>query len=77
METLYIGKGKRDKLSKGDILGFLCKTGGLSGTDIGRIDVREHYTYVAVSRAKVGQLLKQVQGKKIKGIKTVIEKLKG
>lgn len=76
METLYIGKGKRDKLSKGDILGFLCKTGGLSGADIGRIDVRERYTYVAVSRAKVGQLLKQVQGKKIKGIKTVIEKLK-
>ena len=73
METLYIGKGKRDKISKGDIVGFLCKTGGLSGSDVGRIDVRDRYTYVAVSRTKLSQLLKHIQGKKIKGIKTVIE----
>ena len=25
MSTLYIGKGKKDKISKGDIVGFLCK----------------------------------------------------
>lgn len=25
MATLYIGKGKKDKISKGDIVGFLCK----------------------------------------------------
>ncbi|MCQ2221037.1 MAG: DEAD/DEAH box helicase, partial [Prevotella sp.] len=28
MVTLYIGKGKKDKISKGDIVGFLCKSGG-------------------------------------------------
>ena len=37
MVTLYIGKGKKDKLSKGDIVGFLCKKGGLKGTEIGRV----------------------------------------
>ena len=35
MITIYIGKGKRDKLSRGDILGFLCKKGGLDGSQIG------------------------------------------
>jgi len=76
MSTIYIGKGKKDKLSKGDILGFLCKKGGLQPTDVGRIDVMDRYTYAAVSRTKVEQVLQQVQGQKIKGIKTVVETVK-
>ena len=73
MATLYIGKGKKDKISKGDIVGFLCKVGGLVNGDIGRIDVKERYSYVAVSRGKVGQVLANASGAKIKGIKTVVE----
>lgn len=73
MSTIYIGKGKKDKLSKGDIVGFLCKKGGLSNNDIGRIDVNERFTYVAVSRERAGQMLRLVQGEKIKGVKTVVE----
>ena len=76
MATLYIGKGKKDKLSKGDVVGFLCQKGGLQGTDIGRIDVKERYTYVAVSREKVDSLLAHVLGEKIKGIKTVVERIR-
>ena len=74
--TLYIGKGKKDKLNKVDIVGFLCKKGGLSGEDIGRIDVKEHNVFVAVKRGKVHQLLSLVQGEKIKGIKTLVEEAK-
>lgn len=73
MSTIYIGKGKKDKLSKGDVVGFLCKIGGLKGNDIGRIDVKDRYTYVAVSSQKVKSLLHNVSGAKIKGIKTVCE----
>ena len=73
METIYIGKGKKDKLSKGDIVGFLCKAGGLSATEIGKVDVFDHYAYVAVSRSKVRQTLKRIDGQKIKGLKTVFE----
>ncbi len=73
MATLYIGKGKKDKVSRGDIVGFLCKKGGLAASDIGRIDVNDRYTYVAISRDKVRQVLQQTLGEKIKGIKTVIE----
>lgn len=74
--TIYIGRGKRDKLSKGDVLGFLCKKGGLKSADIGRIDVGSHYAYVAVSRSRLKDVLKRVAGEKIKGMKTLIEEMR-
>ena len=76
MATLYIGKGKKDKLSKGDIVGFLCKKGALTSDDIGRIDVKERYCYVAVSASKVKGVLANTRGEKIKGVKTIIELVK-
>lgn len=71
MAILYIGKGKRDKISKGDVVGFLCKTGGLKGTEIGRVDVRDYYCYVAVDRLRARIVLEKVNGQKIKGHKTL------
>ena len=70
---LYIGRGKKDKLSKGDIVGFLCKTGGLKAADIGMIDVRERYAYVAVRTNILNQTLRNVAGEKIKKMATKIE----
>ncbi|EHG24687.1 hypothetical protein HMPREF9332_00162 [Alloprevotella rava F0323] len=74
--SLYIGRGKKDKLSKGDILGFLCKKGGLKSAEIGRIDITSHQSYVAIKRNKVSQLLQMISGEKIKGVKTLIEPMK-
>lgn len=76
MATIYIGKGKKDKISKGDIVGYLCKKGGLEPNEIGRIDVKDRYTYAAVTRQKVSQVLKMTRGEKIKGIKTIVEIVK-
>ena len=76
MATVYIGKGKKDKISKGDIVGYLCKIGGLKSDEIGKIDVKDRYSYVAVSRPKLRQVLRQTQGQKIKGIKTVVEEVR-
>ena len=69
--TLYIGKGKKDKISRGDIVGFLTKQGGLESSQIGRIDVLPHWSYVAVERASASKLLKDIKGLKIKGQKTI------
>lgn len=76
MATIYIGKGKKDKISKGDIVGYLCKIGQLQSSEIGKIDVNDRYAYVAVSRTKLKQVLKLTAGQKIKGIKTVIEEVR-
>ena len=75
--TLYIGKGKKDKISKGDIVGFLCKIGGLKSAEIGRIDVYDRYTYVAIDRKKLASVLKNTAGVKIKGQRTILEEWSG
>ena len=69
--TLYIGKGKKDKISRGDIVGFLTKQGELESSQIGRIDVLPHWSYVAVERAAASKLLARIKGLKIKGQKTI------
>ena len=74
--TIYIGKGKKEKLNRIDIAGFLYKKGNLSREDVGAIDVKEHYSFVAIRRIKVKQLLNLIQGEKIKGMKTIIEEAK-
>ena len=72
--TLYIGKGKKDKINKVDIVGFLSKVGGLQRDELGRIDVGDHWAYAAVARQKADDVLVRVRGNKIKGVKTLIEK---
>lgn len=74
--TLYIGKGSRDRISKGDVAGFLYKQGKLNKEDLGMIDLQDHCTFVAIRRNKVKQLLVLVQNEKLKGVKTLIEEAK-
>lgn len=71
-ETLYISAGKKEKLSKGDIVGFLIKEGGITGDDIGKINIHDHYALVAVKRTDLPSLIKEITGKKIKGQKRLI-----
>ena len=72
-ESLYIGRGKKEKLSRGDIAGFMMKTGGLAPDEVGRIEVRDHCAYVSVARHRVKELMGRIKGLKIKGMKTIIE----
>lgn len=72
METLYFSAGKKEKLSKGDILGFLVKEGGLAITEIGKIEVYDHYALAAVSSNASDGLINRIKGKKIKGEKRII-----
>lgn len=72
--TLYIGKGKKDKINKVDIVGFLSKVGGLQRSELGRVDVGDHWAYAAVARDKADEVLARARGMKIKGVKTLIEK---
>lgn len=71
--SLYIGKGKKDKISKGDIAGFLIKKGGFLPEELGRIDVRERHAYVAVNRKGAEKRLALLRNEKLKGQKVLIE----
>ncbi len=71
--TLYIGRGKKEKISKMDVAGFLYKKGQLAREDIGQIDMRDHYGFVAVRRSKVKQMLRLIRDERLKGSRVLIE----
>lgn len=65
--TIRISAGRKEKLSKGDIVGFLCKEGGIEASEIGPITLSDHHALVAVPSSKAGNLIKELSPKKIKG----------
>ena len=72
-ETLYISKGKKEKINKIDIVGFLCKMGKLDKTEIGLIDVKDNFSYVAVKLDKVQHVIQLIKKEKLKNQKVKIE----
>jgi superfamily II DNA/RNA helicase len=71
--TLYISGGKKDKLSRTDIVGFLSKKGELQKEDVGKIELLDHMSFVAVKKELVRTVLKKIEGEKMKGDKYKIE----
>ena len=64
--TLTINKGKRDKLSKGDVAGFLLQKGGIEKDELGVIEVKESCSFAAIKREKYKALLARIKNEKIK-----------
>ena len=75
-EVLYIGRGKRDKVNRVDVVGFLCKMGGLERGQLGMVKVFPSWCFAAVERSAVRDVLNRVRGQKIKGQKTIVEPIK-
>ena len=73
--TIRFSAGKKEKLSKGDIVGFLVKEGGADAKNIGKIDVYDHYSLASVPYSDADEILEKVKGKKIKGEKRLISLL--
>ncbi|OBS12178.1 helicase [Elizabethkingia miricola] len=72
-QTIYISAGKKDKVNKVDIVGYLIKKGELGKDDIGLIEVKDTTSYVAVARKKIPELLKKLATEKLKGKKVKME----
>lgn len=54
--TIYINAGKKEKLSRGDIVGYLIHKGGLTADKIGKIILDDHSSLVAVPREALAPL---------------------
>ena len=72
MTTLYISAGRNDKISNGDIAGFLHTIGKLPAEAVGRIELQRESTYAAVSRKQVYSLIALLNGQKVKGRKVKV-----
>ncbi|MCH5221534.1 MAG: DEAD/DEAH box helicase [Muribaculaceae bacterium] len=74
--TLYFNAGKKEKISKGDIVGFLIQKGGLTKEEVGRIDVKDHSAYAAIQSAKVYDTLTALSSHKIKNMRVRVTRVK-
>ena len=65
--TIAINAGKKEKLSRGEIVGFLIKECGLSPDDIGKISVFDHYSLFAIPAERAKEVLSKGNVEKLKG----------
>ncbi len=70
--TLYIAAGKKDKVNKIDVVGFLSNKGQLKKDDIGLIEVKDFSSFVAIRKTKLGEALRLIKNEKIKNKKVMI-----
>jgi superfamily II DNA/RNA helicase len=71
--TLFFAAGKKDKINKVDIVGFLTQKGELKKEDVGLIEVKDFLSFVAVRKSKVSHTLQLIKQQKIKGKRIKIE----
>ena len=67
MVTLCISGGRKNKVRPGDILGALTGGPGITGDQVGKIDIFDHQAYVAIERSMADQALEKLSKGKIKG----------
>jgi len=72
---LVIGGGKKDKVRPGDLLGALTGDAGIAGKAVGKIDLYERQSYVAIVRDQAGRASNRLKKGKIKGRKFTVRLL--
>lgn len=65
-ETIYLSLGRKDKVSKGDIAGFLMQQGQLPSEAVGKIEVLDYMAFAAVKRSLSTKLLRKIKGQPLK-----------
>jgi ATP-independent RNA helicase DbpA len=76
MITLCIEGGRKNKIRAGDILGALTGEAGIESKFVGKIDITDSHSYVAIERAMANQAVKQLADGKIKGRKLRVWKIR-
>jgi superfamily II DNA/RNA helicase len=71
--TVFIAAGKKDKVNKIDIVGFLTNKGQLKKEDIGLIEVKDFFSFVAIRKVKMAHTLQLIKNEKIKNKKVKID----
>lgn len=70
--TFFIAAGKKDKVNKVDIVGFLTNVGQLKKEDIGLIETKDFFSFVAVRKTKANTALHLIEDQRIKNKKVKI-----
>ena len=65
-KTLFISGGRKDKISKGDVVGFVLKIGGLKKEELGNIELKQECAFVAIPTSKVVELVQKLDNQRLK-----------
>ena len=71
--TIYFSAGKKQKIRKGDLLGFLTKDAGIKGKDIGLIEVEDNSSFVAIDRTVWNDIKGRMRKQRVKNQRLKIE----
>ena len=71
--TLFIAAGKKNKVNKVDIVGFLTNKGQLKKEDVGLIEVKDFFSFVGIRKSRVSDTLQAIKNEKIKNMKVKID----
>ncbi len=77
MVTLQILGGRKEKIRPGDVMGALTGTAGFAATQIGKINVNEFSTYVAVARDIADKALRALNEGTVKGKRVKARHMEG
>jgi ATP-independent RNA helicase DbpA len=75
MATLQILGGRKEKIRAGDVLGALTKDMGFASAQVGKINVNEFSTYVAVARGVADAAVRKLNAGKVKGKSVKVRRL--
>ncbi len=65
-KTVFISGGRKDKISKGDIVGLFMKEGGLAKDSLGIIELKQDCAFAAVKEKEAEGLIKRVNNARLK-----------
>ncbi|HXB90864.1 MAG TPA: helicase-related protein, partial [Puia sp.] len=71
--TLFVSAGKKDKVNKVDVVGFFTNKGQLKKEDIGLIEVKDFFCFVAIRKSSVSHVLQLIKDQKLKNKKVKID----
>ncbi|HRW75935.1 MAG TPA: DEAD/DEAH box helicase [Saprospiraceae bacterium] len=67
--TLVLSAGRKDNISKGDVVGFLTGQGQLLADQVGQIELTRDEVYVAIDPGAIERIIQDLDNQKIKGRK--------
>jgi ATP-dependent RNA helicase DeaD len=74
MARLFLSVGARDNVRPGDLVGAIANEGGVSSSDVGKIDIRESHSIVEVAPDVADTVIERLNGVVIRGRRAIVRR---
>jgi ATP-dependent RNA helicase DeaD len=74
MTRVFVGAGRRAGVRPGDLVGAITGESGVTGRDIGAIEIADNFSLVEVPDAQADEVIAALRGTKIRGVKPTVRR---